>query len=85
MKKGRVELVTRPQPTIYGNCDSWSFIVGIKQDFPYLNRVKFCSLQHHNRQNIHKISTDSKEQHRNKLWVGCGLPVEELFSSHIVD
>jgi hypothetical protein len=22
--------VTRPKPTIYGNCDSWSFIVGKK-------------------------------------------------------
>ena len=28
MKKGRVQEVTRPQPTLYGNCDSWSFIVG---------------------------------------------------------
>jgi hypothetical protein len=23
-------VVTRPEPTIYGNCDSWSFIVGKK-------------------------------------------------------
>jgi hypothetical protein len=23
-------MVTRPKPTIYGNCDSWSFIVGKK-------------------------------------------------------
>jgi hypothetical protein len=28
MKKGRVRDMTRPQPTIYGNCDSWDFIVG---------------------------------------------------------
>jgi hypothetical protein len=30
MKKGRASDVTRPQPTIYGNCDSWEFIVGKK-------------------------------------------------------
>ncbi len=30
MKKGRVGVMTRPQPTIYGNCDSWNFIVGKK-------------------------------------------------------
>ncbi|MBH1962854.1 MAG: hypothetical protein I8H77_00895 [Comamonadaceae bacterium] len=33
MKKGRAKEVTRPQPTIYGNCDSWSFIVGKKRLF----------------------------------------------------
>jgi hypothetical protein len=26
-KKGRL-VVTRPEPTIIGNCDSWDFIVG---------------------------------------------------------
>jgi hypothetical protein len=31
MKKGRVGVLTRPQPTIFGNCDSWSFIVGKKR------------------------------------------------------
>jgi hypothetical protein len=85
MKKGRVELVTRPQPTIYGNCDSWNFIVGTKQDFPYPGGLKFCSLQHHNRQIIHRISTIPEEQRREKLWVNCGLPVDELCPSHIVD
>ena len=28
MKKGRASDVTRPEPTIYGNCDSWFTIVG---------------------------------------------------------
>jgi hypothetical protein len=28
-KEKRARLVmTRPEPTIYGNCDSWNFIVG---------------------------------------------------------
>ena len=31
MKKGRASDMTRPQPTIYGNCDSWAFIVGKKR------------------------------------------------------
>ncbi|MFD1710764.1 hypothetical protein FVQ98_01865 [Ottowia sp. GY511] len=30
MKKGRASSVTRPEPTIYGNCDSWNSIVGKK-------------------------------------------------------
>ncbi|HRN75156.1 hypothetical protein [Ottowia sp.] len=36
MKKGRVNDATRPQPTIYGNCDSWDFIVGKKRLDPSL-------------------------------------------------
>ncbi|MDO5624693.1 MAG: hypothetical protein Q4G71_08400 [Pseudomonadota bacterium] len=31
MKKGRAHEAARPQPTIYGNCDSWDLIVGKKR------------------------------------------------------
>jgi hypothetical protein len=31
--------MTRPEPTIYGNCESWNFIVGKK---PSLNSPKIC-------------------------------------------
>jgi hypothetical protein len=29
-KKGHVSEVTRPEPTVFGNCESWNFIVGKK-------------------------------------------------------
>jgi len=29
-KKGHVIEVTRPEPTVFGNCESWNFIVGKK-------------------------------------------------------
>ena len=32
MKKGRAKEMTRPEPTINGNCDSWDSIVGKKGD-----------------------------------------------------
>jgi hypothetical protein len=41
MKKGRVEKVTRPQPTIHGNCDSWAFIVGKKRGVQAPHEPKF--------------------------------------------
>jgi hypothetical protein len=31
-KKGRVLERTRPEPTIFGNCESWKFIVGKKRE-----------------------------------------------------
>jgi len=47
--------MTRPEPTLYGNCESWSFIVGKKPEMaffqhlllPALASCKFCiSLSH---------------------------------------
>jgi hypothetical protein len=46
-KRARL-VVTRPEPTIYGNCDSWSFIVG-KKAAPYSPKNRNLSaLQCHN-------------------------------------
>jgi len=48
-------VVTRPKPTIYGNCDSWSFIVG-KKPRPYSHtHAKTTSLQDSNRKLIHSL------------------------------
>jgi len=55
MKKGRVETVTRPQPTIYGNCDSWNFIVGTKRGAPTPIDRNLCALWRGNRQLIHTL------------------------------
>jgi hypothetical protein len=66
-------VVTRPEPTIYGNCDSWSFIVG-KKGVPYSpkNR-KFPSLRRHN-MNLstayQQIDLGRFEQVVGDLWIG---------------
>ena len=49
--------MTRPEPTIYGNCEGWIFIVGKK---PEANRPKISiclSLRVSNRILIHNLST----------------------------
>ena len=48
MKKGRASGVTRPEPTIYGNCDSWASIVGKKGADLSLVTGKTQALQTHN-------------------------------------
>jgi hypothetical protein len=66
-------VVTRPEPTIYGNCDSWDFIVG-KKGAPYSpkNR-KFPSLRRHN-MNLstayQQIAWVGFEQVVGDLWIG---------------
>jgi hypothetical protein len=49
--------VTRPEPTIYGNCDSWDFIVGklAPPDSPE-NRTP-APLHPRNKKFIHSLST----------------------------
>jgi len=37
-KKGRVSERTRPEPTFFGNCESWDFIVGKKRPVPGRHR-----------------------------------------------
>jgi len=34
MKKRARQMLTRPEPTSNGNCDSWDFIVGKNPDLP---------------------------------------------------
>ena len=64
--------MTRPEPTIYGNCDSWEFIVGKKTlgQSPY-NPVT-PSLQARHTEFIHNLSTESARKQQNNLWVNCG-------------
>ena len=64
--------MTRPEPTIYGNCDSWEFIVGKKAvaQSPY----KFLKppLRPSHTESIHSLSTESTRKQQNNLWVSCG-------------
>ena len=50
--------MTRPEPTIYGNCDSWDFIVG-KNAFNAIPEFDCMgSLQVNNMDFIHSLYTD---------------------------
>ena len=64
--------MTRPEPTIYGNCDSWRFIVGKKvlAQSPYKSLKP--SLQASHTEFIHNLSTESAQKQQNNLWVSCG-------------
>ena len=49
------QMVTRPEPTIYGNCDSWNFIVG-KKPIAYIRKTdKAWSLRCNNGKVIHSL------------------------------
>jgi hypothetical protein len=53
-----LKVETRPEPTIYGNCDSWSFIVG-KKDSAYSAKIsKKGELQHRNKNLMHNLLTN---------------------------
>jgi hypothetical protein len=78
-------ILTRPKPTIIGNCEGWSFIVGKK---PATYSPKICHhepLQCSNKNFIHSLLTISMEHHLDNLWVNCGLPVNQFISYRIVD
>jgi hypothetical protein len=64
--------MTRPEPTINGNCDSWEFIVGKKAlgQSPYKSLKP--SLQASHTEFIHNLSTESAQKQQNNLWVSCG-------------
>jgi len=47
--------VTRPEPTIYGNCESWNFIVGKKPAVQSPKNLSPLSLQACNKYFIHKL------------------------------
>jgi hypothetical protein len=49
---------TRPKPTIYGNCDSWSFIVGKKPGAYSPATSVWLTLQQDNIDFTHNLSTD---------------------------
>lgn len=76
---------TRPEPTIYGNCDSWDFIVGKKRPTYTRPRVLRATLQHSNSNLIHKLSTIWVGNSAHRLWVACGSAVDRDLISRIVD
>jgi hypothetical protein len=76
---------TRPEPTIYGNCDSWSFIVG-KKPAPYSRKTsRQGSLQRGNKPFMHNLSTYLHGQLLDNLWVICGSSQAVMTPSRIVD
>jgi len=77
--------VTRPKPTIYGNCDSWSFIVG-KKPGPYSPKIsRQGSLQRSNKDFIHSLSTIFSAKGLDNLWAICGSSQSGSAPSRMVD
>jgi hypothetical protein len=66
---------TRPEPTIYGNCDSWSFIVGKKPRTysPENRKNKVVAVQQHRiyTQLINRFEGQLFGQLVGDLWIGC--------------
>jgi hypothetical protein len=77
-------LVTRPKPTIYGNCDSWSFIVGKKPRAYSQTEGQTRPLQGSNMDVIHNLSTILGGKRWDNLWAICGSAVQHGNSSRIV-
>ncbi|MBV7427605.1 MULTISPECIES: hypothetical protein [unclassified Acidovorax] len=78
-------MATRPEPTIIGNCDSWSFIVGKKPagKSPYdciQGELPGC-----NRAFIHNLFTVCTTTTLDNLWVSCGSAVHCTSASRIVN
>jgi hypothetical protein len=83
-KRARRE-VTRPKPTIYGNCDSWSFIVG-KKPRAYSQTIgQIGSLQTSNKNVIHNLSTKYMSKVWDNVWAICGCQVDYRNPSRMVD
>ena len=78
------QVATRPEPTIYGNCDSWSFIVGKKPRAYSRVRGRKGTLRTSNRSFIHKLSTKWMSNWRDNLWAICGSAVNHMKLSRIV-
>jgi hypothetical protein len=76
--------VTRPEPTIYGNCDSWSFIVG-KTRRAYRHEVTAARpLWVCNWHVVHRFSTIYGWPKGDNMWASCGAPVHRYVPSRIV-
>jgi hypothetical protein len=76
--------LTRPEPTIIGNCEGWNFIVGKKPGTYSSETSHHESLQSSNMKSIHSLLTILADPPLDNLWVNCGLPVSLSISSHIV-
>jgi hypothetical protein len=78
-------VTARPEPTIFGNCEGWNFIVGKKKCLHSPQSSNMKELQHSNIQFIHSLSTKFEGNYGDKLWVICGALAQTPVSSHIVD
>ena len=76
--------MTRPEPTIYGNCDSWDFIVGKKSLTGSTNKTPHAPLRPNNKHFIHSLSTESARKQQNNLWVSCGALGGKSWESRMV-
>lgn len=77
-------VVTRPEPTIYGNCDSWSFIVGKKPPSYSPKNRPTPALRRHNKAFINNLLTNNAGHALDKLWEICGATVHTWQKSRIV-
>jgi hypothetical protein len=67
-------MATRPEPTIIGNCEGWSFIVG-KMPASMSPKPRMASaLLQRNKHFTHSLFTSSIRA----AWTTCGLAVDEL-------
>jgi len=78
-------MATRPEPTIIGNCDSWSFIVGKKAAWKSPTLGIQGKLPGCNRNFIHSLYTVCTRTTLDNLWVSCGSTVHCSKTSHIVN
>ena len=78
-------MATRPEPTIIGNCDGWSFIVG-KKAMPNspLHRMR-GSLPRCNKILTHNLSTNYANSLVNNMWTNCGAAVNGYRTYRIVE
>ncbi|GAB3658306.1 hypothetical protein [Ramlibacter alkalitolerans] len=83
-KKGRVMKVTRPEPTIYGNCDGWSFIVGKTGRAYSRQAMRTRPLQACNWNVVHRFSTNREWVREDNMWARCGSAVDACRTSRIV-
>ncbi len=83
-KKGRALNVTRPKPTIYGNCDSWNFIVGKKPRTYRRQGSGQGPLQGRNEESIHSLFTNCQRACWDNMWAICGCTLERRNPSRIV-
>ena len=77
--------MTRPEPTIYGNCERWNFIVGKKPEAKCLKIAIFMSLRASNRNLIHNLFTILHCLALDNLWVICGSTVNNQNCREIED
>jgi hypothetical protein len=66
-KRARRE-TARPEPTIFGNCEGWNFIVGKKPLKHSLRNAWKESLRRSNMIFIHSLFTKLKDN----IWTTCG-------------